>query len=519
MDPDYKIALWQSRINIVTVNNKTELTGDLEEITIDLMLFRSKIFVTILTVGLLPAAALLVISAYLINSTLKKVGASGLETSVESAGTLVYDLESKTGEILENCLSMEIPWEPATDLYNYRAAKRLDLIYRKSADTVFIAVSDSLNAYVDTLRKSIFRPGTSHREIGGYSLLVFSREDSSGSEGCGLLMPPGYAERGRRLSGAISAAASLSLYRDFSIQLLSVATGASLLFIVFAGLILSRLISGQLVKPLERLTEGARSYGKGDFDHRVEITGGDELARLAESFHRMASEIKTNQRKLIETEKLAAWREVARRIAHEIKNPLTPMGVELYRLKGMLDKADKSKTGNISGALEAIDAQVKVLQELAGQFSTCAKEPQLKKQRCSITDILDRIIELYENLDNVTISRSFEDDLPQVELDPQMMGRVFGNIIKNCIEASPESVKIDIDLRKDDGNIRIVIKDDGPGFPPEKLQNIDTPYITTKRSGTGLGLAIIKKIIDEHGGSLRLYNDNGAVVEITLPVE
>jgi len=483
------------------------------------MLFRSKIFVTILTVGLLPAAVLLVISAYLINSTLNRVGASGLETSVESAGTLVYDLESKTGEILENCLSNEIPWESEDDLDSYRAAKGLDLIYGSSADTVFIVVSDSLSVYADTLRHLTYKPGTSHREIGEYSLLVFSRENSNGFEGCGLLMPPGYAERGRSLSGAISAAASLSLYRDFSIQLLSVATGASLLFIVLAGLILSRLISGQLVKPLERLTEGARSYGRGEFDHRVEITGGDELARLAESFNRMASEIKTNQAKLIETEKLAAWREVARRIAHEIKNPLTPMGVELYRLKNMLDKADDSKTGIISGALEAIDAQVKVLQDLAGQFSAFAKEPKLQKQKCSISNILNQTVELYENIDNVTISRSFEENLPQVELDPQMTGRVFGNIIKNSIEASPESVNIDIDLRKDNGYIKIVIKDDGPGFPPEKLENIDTPYITTKKKGTGLGMAIIKKIVDEHGGSMRLYNDNGAVVEITLPVE
>jgi nitrogen fixation/metabolism regulation signal transduction histidine kinase len=227
----------------------------------------------------------------------------------------------------------------------------------------------------------------------------------------------------------------------------------------------------------------------------VEITGGDELARLADSFNRMASEIKTNQQKLIESEKLAAWREVARRIAHEIKNPLTPMGVELYRLKSMFAEADEHRTEN--GALEAIDAQVKVLQEMAGQFSTFAKEPKLQKQKCSIADILNQTFELYNNLDNVTISRSIEENLPLAELDPQMMGRVFGNIIKNSIEASPESVVIDIRVEKKDNSIIIVIKDDGPGFPTEKLEKIDTPYITTKKSGTGLGLAIIKKIVDE----------------------
>jgi nitrogen fixation/metabolism regulation signal transduction histidine kinase len=492
------------------------------------MLFRSKIFVTIFTVGLLPAVILLVVSAYLINSTLQRVGASGLESSVEAAGTLVHDSESKTGEILENCLSEEIPWNRGNDLDDRRHEKRLDLIYRNTEDTVFISVSDSLTAYIDSLRYITFKPGISHRELGDLTLLTFSRGDSTVFEGCGVLMPPGYAERGRSLSNAISAAASLSLYKDFSIQLLSVVTGASLLFLLFAGLILSRIISGQLVKPLEKLTEGARKLGTGDLEHRVEITGSDELARLADSFNRMALEIKTNQHKLIESEKLAAWREVARRIAHEIKNPLTPMGVELYRLKSMFAEADEHRTENIAGALEAIDAQVKVLQEMAGQFSTFAKEPKLQKQKCSIADILNQTFELYNNLDNVTISRSIEENLPLAELDPhlplaeldpQMMGRVFGNIIKNSIEASPESVVIDIRVEKKDNSIIIVIKDDGPGFPTEKLEKIDTPYITTKKSGTGLGLAIIKKIVDEHEGSLKLYNDNGAVVEIALPVD
>jgi signal transduction histidine kinase len=431
MGQDYKIGGRQSRSNIVIINLKTELTQDLRRITIVRMLFRSKIFATIFIVGLLPAVILLVISAYLINSTLQRVGASGLESSVEAAGTLVHDSESKTGEILENCLSEKIPWNRVNDLDDRRRLKKLDLIYRNSGDTVFISVSDSLGVYIDSLRNITFKPGISHRELGGRTLLVLTRGDSMVFEGCGILMPPGYAERGRRLSNAIAAAASLSLYKDFSIQLLSVVTGASLLFLLFAGLILSRLISGQLVKPLEKLTEGARKLGSGDLEHRVEITGGDELARLADSFNRMASEIKTNQEKLIESEKLAAWREVARRIAHEIKNPLTPMGVELYRLKTMLTAIDNRETESMTGAL-------------AGQFSTFAREPKLQKQKCSITDILNRTIELYDNLDHVTISKSFEDNLPLVGLDPQMMGRVFGNIIKNSMEASPESVNIDI---------------------------------------------------------------------------
>jgi len=494
------------------------LTYRLERITISVMLFRSKIFAVIFIVGLLPAVILLLVSAYLLNSTLDRVGASGLESSVEAARSMVDDAESKIGEIVTQCLSDEIPWSKEKELDDWRDSKKLDIVYRKSDGSLKWSVSDSLKINIQSLGDLPFISGLQHLEIEGTPILLISRADSSVVEGCGILMPEGYAVKGRQLSNAISATASLSIYKNFSIQLLSAITGVSLIFILIAGLALSRIISGQLVKPLEKLTDGARKLGSGDLDYRVEIPGSDEFAGLAGSFNKMASEISENQKKLIETEKLAAWREVARRIAHEIKNPLTPINVELYRLKSMLMKTHDQESADMAKALDAINTQIIVLQELAGHFSTFAREPKLTRQKCSIADILTETIALYSNLENVSITASIPDNLPLTEIDARMIGRAFGNIIKNSVEASPESVRIDINVEEADGFLKIVIRDDGPGFPPEKLENIDTPYITTKKSGTGLGLAITKKIIDEHGGGLKLYNDNGAVVEISLPI-
>jgi nitrogen fixation/metabolism regulation signal transduction histidine kinase len=366
----------------------------------------------------------------------------------------------------------------------------------------------------DLLSKS----GIGHLELDGQSLLLITLTDSISAEGCGIIMPGGYAARGRRLSNAISAAASLSIYRNFSIQLLSAVTGVGLLFIIIAGFVISRIMSGQLVKPLEKLTEGARRLGHGDLDYRVELLGGDEFAGLARSFNRMASEIAENQKKLIEAERIAAWREVARRIAHEIRNPITPVTVEIYRLQNLLSKLGDKDTEEISASLETVSAQIEALKELAEHFSAFAKEPELHKQKCSIEAVIINTTKLYEGLDNVSIKMTIPPDLPQVDIDTRMMGRVFGNVIKNSVEASPESAKIDIEIAREAEIIKITIKDNGPGFPSEKLEKIDTPYITTKKSGTGLGLAIIKKIVEEHGGRLKLYNHNGAVTEIKLPV-
>jgi nitrogen fixation/metabolism regulation signal transduction histidine kinase len=482
------------------------------------MLFRTRIFVIVFMVGMLPAVIILLISAYLLDSTLDRIGATGMESSIEAAGSMVDDVEARLGLILAGYLSERIPWNQYEDLNEWRKSNGLDIIYRKSNDSQLWSVSDSIETgefFADNLPTS---SGLQHVRFAGKSALIYAQADSPLVRGCGILMPEGYAERGRRLSSAVSAAASLSIYKDFSIQLLTTVTAVSLIIVLIVGFVLSRVVSKRLVRPLERLAEGAATLGAGNLDYRVELPGSDEFSELADSFNKMASEISENQRKLIEVERLAAWREVARRIAHEIKNPLTPITVELYRLKSKLLKSEDEKSSDMAEALDAIDRQITVLQELAGHFSTFAKEPVLHKQKCSVTDILNRQIDLYENYDNVTIMASIPEHLPLLEIDPQMMGRVFGNIIKNSIEASPESVNIDIFIAETNGALKIILKDDGPGYPPEKLENIDTPYITTKKSGTGLGLAIIKKIIDEHGGSLRLYNDNGAVVEITLPV-
>ena len=468
------------------------------------MLFRTRIFIVIMAVGLIPAVILLLASAYLLNSTLNRVGASGLESSIEAAGTMVRDAETKLGGIMERYLSEDIPWEQPNKLDNWRNAKGLDIIYRSDGEILNWSLSDSIDIDSRLIKNRPIPAGLSHMEFNGVPILLFTQVDSSLFYGCGILMPEGYAEKGQMLSGAVSASASLAIYKKFSLQLLSAITGGMLIFVLISGFILSRLVSARLVKPLERVTEGAARFGGGDLEYKVRVEGNDEFTGLSVSFNKMASEILENQKRLIEAERLAAWREVARRMAHDIKNPLTPVTVELYRLKTMLAEASAGKSVEAAKSLESISAQIKTLQDLAGHFSTFAKEPQLQKERCSLADILNESIALYKKYDYVTISTAIPDDLPQMQLDPQMMGRVLGNIIKNSIEASPESVKIDIIAGKADNYIRIIIKDDGPGFPAEKLEHIDTPYITTKKSGTGLGLAIIKKIIDEHDGKAGL---------------
>jgi signal transduction histidine kinase len=465
----------------------------------------------------LPALCVLVISAYLLNSTLNRVGTSGLEKSLQSAESLVEETQGRLGAELSHRLPSST-WNKESDLQNWLGYNRLDLAFSGRDSIWLIAVSDSIT--LDFGRFKQFAPreaGLSFIEQDSTFILVSARCDSNIIYGCGILMPPGYSLKGKSLSHAISISVSLGMYKAFSLKLLVVTLFIMVALAIALSFLLSTIISRQLVKPLQALTDGAKIIGSGNFEHTVIVDGKNEFSKLAESFNKMALEIKENQGKLLEAERLAAWREVARRIAHEIKNPLTPINVELYRLHEAMRKEENAATSGKLSSLDAIRFQIKALQELAEQFSTFAKEPELRRQPCSLIDIIVASAAVFKSSSDIEITIKDEDKIPLMTVDPQMMGRVFNNLIKNAVEAKSAGVKIEIMIAKVDNATKITIKDNGPGFPPEKLLKIEQPYITSKKTGTGLGLLIIKKIVEEHGGEIRFYNDSGAVAEMMLP--
>jgi signal transduction histidine kinase len=492
------------------------------------MSFRSKISLVIFTVCLLPTLAVLIFSAYILSSTLNRVGNSGYESSLQAADTLVEQTEEALGRLLVPKLpNDDHAWGDPEKLEAWRKANNIDLAFWLGLDAVCLSASDSLPtknlSFSTLLQETFYQPlggsRISHLEIDGKSLLIFSKRDSMFMGGCGILMPPGYSQRGKTLAGSMSTSASLGIYKVFSLKLLAVATAVSIGLALLLGLVLSTSISRQLAKPLEKLAFGAKVIGAGNLDYRVNLDSNDEFSRLADSFNKMAGEIKDNQRRLLESERLAAWREVARRIAHEIKNPLTPISIQLYRLQEQLGKLDAGEiSDDTMRTLETIRTQIGTLGDLAQHFSTFAKEPELKRVRCTLDSIVKDAVNIFCKEDNLKIVTNIQDNIPQLNLDPQMMQRALVNLIKNSLEAMPSGARVEIVASCADGFINLIVRDYGPGFPSEKLERIDQPYLTSKRTGTGLGLVIVKKIIEEHGGQISFFNDRGAVAEIRLPI-
>ncbi len=365
------------------------------------MSFKWKLAVNIFLVGLLPALLVIGISAYMLNSTLNRVASTGMETSLQAASALVDQTQQAAEHLLAEKLPDRFPWHNPVESRNWPESNNVDLAYSFALDGSGFAVrlTTPESSYVDSgFKLENFPPGYYHLEIEDRYYLIYTKRDKDFDSyyGCGILMPSGYGDLGRGLAGSISASASLGMYKAFSLKLLAMITLLAVGLALGISLIVSTLISRQLVRPLEVLSRGARIVGSGDLGHRVAVQGGDEFSELAGSFNRMAGEISENQRRLLEAERLAAWREVARRIAHEIRNPLTPINIELFRLSERLLRASDGTPDKALKSLEAIRAQIAVLQELATQFSTFAREPELKLVSCSLVDVVRRTAALFE---------------------------------------------------------------------------------------------------------------------------
>jgi len=230
---------------------------------------------------------------------------------------------------------------------------------------------------------------------------------------------------------------------------------------------------------------------------------------------------------LIQAQRDAAWGEVARRLAHEIKNPLTPIQLATERLRRKyLSKLEGEDADLLDRATHTISQQVETMKEMVNAFSEYARAPQLHLQPVDLNITIREVIDLYQADPEVTLEADLDTTLPAVEADISRLRQLLNNLIKNAKEAREAATTIRIDTQTrciEEDNCRFIelrIQDNGPGFSKDMLPQLFEPYVTNKEKGTGLGLAIVKKIVEELGGVIRADNaiDGGAVLSIRLPV-
>jgi len=323
-------------------------------------------------------------------------------------------------------------------------------------------------------------------------------------------------------------------------QLYTLTLTFTLLLALFAAVGLAFFLAARLAKPLLAVVEGTRAVAAGDFSARAgaEMGAGlGELGVLTRSFNEMTAQLDQARREreaaqasMLAAQRAAAWGEVARRLAHEIKNPLTPIQLSAERLEMKLaGKLAPEDSAMLSRATRTIVDQVAAMKHMVDDFRDYARLPPPTPVALDLNALVSEVLELYVG-SPVPVLADLDPALPPVQADPDQIRQVLHNLIKNASEAMAEkpgadkTACIEVSTRGGHQQATLLVADRGPGFPPHMLQSAFDPYVTTKIKGTGLGLAIVKKIVDDHGGSVTLENrasegGSGARVSIQLPIQ
>jgi len=291
---------------------------------------------------------------------------------------------------------------------------------------------------------------------------------------------------------------------------------ALIIALAVAGTLLAALLARGVTKRILDLVAGMKEVGKGNLAHRVQVRGKDEIATLIESFNSMTAQLKSSRERLLVTERLAAWRDVARRIAHEIKNPLTPIQLSMYRLRKNLGSERYNQIFDESYA--SITKEVENLRNMVTEFSQFARMPKPRTSPSSINEVVQDAINLYTGLpDNIVIHTELAENLPQLMADRDQMRQVLHNLIGNAVDAMPDGGDLYVrTLLEAEDVIAVEITDTGCGMSEEVKQKIFTPYFTTKEKGTGLGMAIVAQIVEEHGGEISVDSEQGAGAKVVI---
>jgi len=308
-------------------------------------------------------------------------------------------------------------------------------------------------------------------------------------------------------------------------QLLETTSYLILIYLfVFSLFILgSTFISRQLTRPLVYIQRGLNKISSGNLDTTIPVTSDDEIGNLARAYNRMVFRLKKLQKELAKAEREAAWKEMAQQVAHEIKNPLTPMKLNVQHLERQLKSEDQDPEElkkRVKKITDNLIEQIQTLNNIASDFSKFSQPVDEEFEKVNLTSILSSVTDLYQHDEKVKVQFQSQNGSVHVQGLSDELQRVFINLVKNAYEAmSDDGGEINLRLYQKQQNVFVEVEDNGTGISEENRPNIFVPNFSTKSSGTGLGLAICKKIIEAHEGSISFASveGEGTTFVIKLP--
>jgi two-component system nitrogen regulation sensor histidine kinase NtrY len=297
-----------------------------------------------------------------------------------------------------------------------------------------------------------------------------------------------------------------------------VAAGGILLAIAF-----SLWIAARVSRPIEQLARAAEQVAGGNWDVRVPQRGRDEVSVLARSFNHMTEQLVSQRDRLVQSERVAAWRELARRLAHELKNPLFPLQLTVENLVRARDLPPAEFDEVFHESTATLGTEIANLKTIIGRFSDFSKMPKPELEPIDAKDAIERVRALYETAVIRDVKVQFAIDVADAPMplnaDPELLHRALSNLVLNAMDAMPDGGTLTISARPIGESVELRVADTGQGLTPEECERLFTPYYTTKQHGTGLGLAIVQSVVADHAGTIAVESraGGGATFIITLP--
>jgi len=296
-----------------------------------------------------------------------------------------------------------------------------------------------------------------------------------------------------------------------------------------AGILLAILLSSwaaaRVTRPVEQLARAAREVASGNWNTQVAVTSSDELGELAESFNRMTRELLVQRERLVQAERVAVWRELARRLAHELKNPLFPLQLTVENLLRARQQSPQQFEEIFQESSSTLLSEIANLKAIVSRFSEFSKMPQPQFQQVRLNDVAQNVARLFQaqlrapERTPIECKLELAEPMEAIAADPDLLHRALSNLVLNAMDAMPAGGTLTVRTRQAGDCSFVEVSDTGTGLTPEECARLFTPYYTSKPQGTGIGLAIVQSVISDHGGrvSVRSESGQGTTFVIELP--
>jgi two-component system, NtrC family, nitrogen regulation sensor histidine kinase NtrY len=281
------------------------------------------------------------------------------------------------------------------------------------------------------------------------------------------------------------------------------------------GLLLSWWGAARVTRPVQKLAVAAREVSEGNWNARVDVRGRDEVGQLAKSFNQMTTQLVEQREKLVQVERVAAWRELARRLAHELKNPLFPLQTTVENLQRAREQNSDQFDEVFRESTRIMLGEIDNLKAIVSRFSDFAKMPQPELAPVNLNEIVRNVVKLFEAQFNavgrppISPELHLEENLPVIQADATLLHRAIENLVLNAMDAMPAGGVLMLRTQTVEHGVSLEVSDTGTGLTPEETERIFTPYYTSKQHGSGLGLAIVQAVVADHGGRIWVESESG----------